>query len=199
MTLRQGIRPGGRSERVQKAVHAAVKALTSAGSDVEVTIPMVASEAGVTPSTIYRRWGSLTELLADVAVERLRPDADPADTGTFRGDLEAWLEQYAEEMSSGPGLAMLRDVLASASGSQLACKCTAYTTAHFELLVARGQRRGEETPSVDQLVDGLVAPILYRILFVGEEILPDYRRRLLRRVLGEPVETKTGGGPLSRS
>ncbi|GGE05742.1 TetR family transcriptional regulator [Aureimonas endophytica] len=188
MMIRQGIRPGGRSERVQKAVHAAVKTLVSTGAEAEVTIPMIAAEAGVTPSTIYRRWGSLTELLADVAVERLRPDADPVDTGSFRGDLEAWLEQYAEEISSGPGRAMMRDVLASAHGPQLAGKCTNYTVAHLDLLVARAERRGERTPAVDRLIDGLVAPILYRILFVGDEITADYAKDLLRRTLDDTTD-----------
>lgn len=52
------------------------------------------------------------ELLADVAVERLRLDMLPIDTGSARGDLEVWTEQYCEEMSSGIGRDMMRDVLA---------------------------------------------------------------------------------------
>jgi AcrR family transcriptional regulator len=186
--VRQPLRPGGRSERVQKAVHAAVRTLASTKSGAELTVPMIAAEAGVTPSTIYRRWGGLTELMADVAVERLRPDAGPEDTGSFHSDLEAWLEQYADEISSDPGRAMMRDVLASASEPRLACRCTAYTTAHLDDLVTRAARRGERTPSVARLIDGLVAPIVYRILFVGDEISADYRRRLLRRALEEPTD-----------
>ena len=69
------------------------------------TVPAAAARAGVTPSTIYRRWGDLSQLLADVAVEQLQPEQAPPDTGSFYGDLLAWLEQYFDEMSSVPGRA----------------------------------------------------------------------------------------------
>ena len=110
MNIRENIRPGGRSARVQASVHQAVRSLLVAMDRSDVTIPLIAAEAGVTPSTIYRRWGDLQELLADVAVERLRPDAPPKDTGSARTDLMQWAEQYADEMASGPGRAMIRDV-----------------------------------------------------------------------------------------
>src|SRR3954468_7907182 len=109
-------RPGGRSARVQAAVHEATVDLLALHGRAELTVPMIAARAGVTPSTIYRRWGDLAELLADVAVECLRPDTEPLDTGSVAGDLHAWAEQYADEMSSSVGLSMLRDVVV-ATGS----------------------------------------------------------------------------------
>ncbi len=39
----------------------------------ELTIAMIAARADVTPSTIYRRWSSLSQLLNDVAGERFVP------------------------------------------------------------------------------------------------------------------------------
>jgi hypothetical protein len=48
-------------------------------------------------------------LLADVALARMRPDSEPANTGSLRGDLQAWAEQYLDEMSSEPGRNMMRD------------------------------------------------------------------------------------------
>ncbi|MEG2632003.1 MAG: ATP-binding protein, partial [Comamonas sp.] len=59
--------PGGRSARVQESVHSAVRELLEAHERSSVTVPMIAARAGVTPSTIYRRWGDLSALLADVA------------------------------------------------------------------------------------------------------------------------------------
>src|ERR1700758_2252983 len=73
---RSSPRPGGRSARVQKAVHRAVRELQADGGKGELTVPAVAARAGVTPSTIYRRWGTLSRLLSDVALERLRPGID---------------------------------------------------------------------------------------------------------------------------
>ena len=164
-------------------MHAAVRYLLEARPEAELTIPAIASQAGVTPSTIYRRWGSLTELLADVAVERLRPDGEPEDTGSFAGDLEAWLEQFADEMSSRPGQAMVRDVLASPSGPQMACRCTGYIVDQLGILVERAGHRGETAPPVDQLIDLLVAPVMYRLHFIGEPMTGTYREDLLQRAL----------------
>jgi AcrR family transcriptional regulator len=184
MGIREAVRPGGRSSRVQSAVHAAVRALGSDGAGGELSIPAIAAHAGVTPSTIYRRWGDLTELLADVAVERLRPDVEPANTGTFAGDLFAWTEQYAEEMSSGPGRAMIRDVLASSDSERNACRCCAYTAAQIDHLLERAKGRGESLPSTDQVLDRVVAPVMYRILFGNQPISADYCRALVEDVAG---------------
>lgn len=164
MAAKENLRPGGRSARVQASVHQAVRELLSGMERADVTIPLIAAKAGVTPSTIYRRWGDLPELLADVAVERLRPDMQPIDTGSGRGDLEAWAEQYAEEMSSGVGREMIRDVLAAQDNAN-ACKCCAFTREQMELLSERALARGESFPPVDAVMDQVVAPIIYRILF----------------------------------
>ncbi|MCM3923275.1 TetR family transcriptional regulator [Frankia sp. AiPs1] len=40
---------------MQAAVHAAVRALQSERSRNEITVPLIAAQAGVTPSTVYRR------------------------------------------------------------------------------------------------------------------------------------------------
>ncbi|SFE15246.1 TetR/AcrR family transcriptional regulator [Paracidovorax konjaci] len=160
------LRPGGRSARVQAAVHQAVRDLTALHGREALTIPQIAARAGVTPSTIYRRWGDLVELLADVSIERLRDEAEPPDTGSVRGDLLAWGEQFLEEMSSELGRQVLKDVLtASGYGDGSApCQCLQITAGQITLLVGRARSRGQATPSVDCVLDTLVAPVIYRLL-----------------------------------
>jgi AcrR family transcriptional regulator len=159
-------------------VHAAVRGLLSTMDRGDVTIPLIATEAGVTPSTIYRRWGDLQELLADVAVERLRPDAPPKDTGSARTDLTQWAEQYADEMASGPGRAMIRDVLSSvATDSRNAGKCCGYTREQLQVIAVRARDRGEAFPDVETVIDKLVAPIMYRILF--DDVPPNSEKVLV--------------------
>lgn len=167
MNIRPAPRPGGRSARVQAAVHRATNELTEQIGRAQLTVPLIAAHAGVTPSTIYRRWGDLAELLADVALDRFRADAEPADTGSVEGDLQAWAEQFFEEMGSEVGQAMLRDVLAGRSQGEMPvpCQCAAYTASQIEIILARGTARGEAVPAVDALMDGVVAPIIYRTLF----------------------------------
>ncbi len=160
------LRPGGRSARVQAAVHQAVHDLTALHGRDALTIPQIAAQAGVTPSTIYRRWGDLVELLADVSIERLRDEAEPPDTGSVRGDLLAWGEQFLEEMSSDLGRQVLKDVLtASGYGDGSApCQCLQITAGQITMLVERARSRGQAMPPVDCVLDTLVAPIIYRLL-----------------------------------
>jgi AcrR family transcriptional regulator len=178
---REMVRQGGRSARIQEAVHLATQALLNEVGRSEINVPMIAERAGVTPSTVYRRWGDLAQLLADTAAERLRPVADPDDTGSLSGDLRAFVMQYAEEMASSVGRALLRDVLAETDSDLAAVRCCAYTTDHLQTLNNRALKRGEAGFSVDQAIDILIAPICYRILFSNGESSPDYVNGLLAR------------------
>lgn len=181
MVVKERLRPGGRSARIQASVHEAVDGLLEEMDRAELTIPLVAERAGVTASTIYRRWGNLGELLSDVAVKRLRPAAEPADTGSLKSDLMAWTEQYLEEMSSEVGRAMIRDVIASPV-EENAERCCGYTYEQLQVISDRAKTRGEAGFDVERVVDLVVAPIMYRILFVAPPDLA-HCRALVDRAL----------------
>lgn len=178
------VRPGGRSARVQASVHAAVRELASEVGRDALTVPMVAQRAGVTPSTIYRRWGDLQELLSDVAVERLRPDTTPRDHGALRSDLTAWAEQFLEEMASPAGRAYIRDALLGDPDGGNAGQCSAYAAEQIDAILTRAAGRGEETPGVETVMDHVVAPLMYRILFRPAGLDAAYARRLVTGILG---------------
>ncbi|MGV3683466.1 MAG: TetR/AcrR family transcriptional regulator [Acidovorax sp.] len=167
MNLRPNLRPGGRSARVQAAVHRATNELAEEIGRAQLTVPLIAARAGVTPSTVYRRWGDLAELLADVALDRFRAETEPVDSGSVEGDLQAWAEQFFEEMGSEVGQTMLRDVLAGRIQGSMAVpsQCAAYTASQIEIIITRGLARGEAVPTVEAIMDGVVAPIIYRTLF----------------------------------
>ena len=151
-----------------------------------LTVPMIAGRAGVTPSTIYRRWGDLAELLADVAVEHLRPAGAPADTGAVDTDLEVWVEQYMEEMSSEVGRALLRDILGNASEAGQSLQCCSFTGEQLQVIADRAVARGERSFEVDDALDQVIAPIMYRILFFGGPVT-----RLLPRAAGAVLARST--------
>jgi len=173
MAIKEGLRPGGRSARVQESIHSAVNALLQEQERSTVTVPQIAARAGVTPSTIYRRWGDLAALLADVALARMRPDSEPADTGSLRGDIRAWAEQYLDEMSSEVGRNMMRDVQASATPGY----CVAIIGAQLQTMVDRYAH--EKTPSVDRLINLVVAPVVFRILFSATALEIEELHRLI--------------------
>ena len=178
---REMVRQGGRSARIQEAVHLATQALLNEVGRSEINVPMIAERAGVTPSTIYRRWGDLTQLLADTAAERLRPVADPDDTGSLAGDLRAFVLQYAEEMASPVGRALLRDVLAETTQASPPRAAALIPPNTCKLSITALWQRGEAAFSVEEAIDILIAPICYRILFSNGETSLEYVHGLLKR------------------
>jgi AcrR family transcriptional regulator len=173
------LRPGGRSARVQESIHSAVRDLLEEQDRASVTVPQIAARAGVTPSTIYRRWGDLSVLLADVALARLRPDSEPANTGSLRSDVRAWAEQYLDEMSSEPGRNILRDVQCSATPGY----CVTIIGAQLQTILDRYP--DQPKPSVDRLINMVVAPTVFRILFSAAALEVEELHRLIEIALSQ--------------
>jgi AcrR family transcriptional regulator len=173
------LRPGGRSARVQESIHKAVRELLEEQDRATVTVPQIATRAGVTPSTIYRRWGDLSALLADVALARMQPETASADTGTLHGDVQAWADQYLDEMSSEPGRNMLRDVQASLKPSY----CATIIGGQLQMILDRYPN--EPKPSVDRLINMVAAPIVFRILFSETPLDVEELHRLIGIALSQ--------------
>ncbi|MER8000289.1 TetR/AcrR family transcriptional regulator [Streptomyces sp. NPDC095613] len=184
MSRKTMVRPGGRSARVQASVHAAVRELEAEVGREALTVPLVATRAGVTPSTIYRRWGDLRELLSDVAVERLRPETAPVDKGSLSSDLVAWAEQFLEEMAAPSGRAYIRDALLGDPDGDNAGQCSAYAAEQIDVLLDRAAGRAETAPDVETVLDHVVAPIMYRILFRPDGLDAAYARGLVAGLVG---------------
>lgn len=179
MAVKERVRVGGRSARIQNAVHEAVRQLGADTDRDKLTVPQIAAVAGVTPSTIYRRWGDLSALLADVAVQRLRPVSDPEDTGAMMSDLRVFIEQFMEEMTSPVGQALIRDVFSQAD---YPVQCAGFTLEHLAIIVSRAKARGETPFDIDEVIDHVVAPIIYHILYGDRELTLDYCHSLLDRI-----------------
>src|SRR5215475_7206265 len=100
-------RPGGRSARVQAAVHQAVIDLAREHGEAQLTIPAVAERAGVNPTTIYRRWGTLQALLAELAA-RHETEARTLSSGNLRTDLETYAIRTLADLTRPGGIAFFR-------------------------------------------------------------------------------------------
>ena len=117
---------------------------------------------------------------------RLRPIADPEDTGAMASDLRLFVEQFTEEMSSEVGRALIRDVFAA--GETPADQCAHFTHGHLTTIAERARARGETAFDVNEVVDHVVAPIIYHILFGTRQPSLDYCHSLLSRLKSLPPQ-----------
>lgn len=181
MTPLDGSRPGGRSARIQQAVHDATRELLVETERDGISVPAIAARAGVNPTTIYRRWGDLASLLSDVAADRFRQSDPPAETGSLTGDLSLWAEYFLEEMGSGPGRSYVADVLAGDANGENTGICARYAADAITQILARFPNTAN--PAVDEVLDHVAAPILYRILFTKQRPEAGYGSQLVIRLL----------------
>ncbi|MDO9354111.1 MAG: TetR/AcrR family transcriptional regulator [Solirubrobacteraceae bacterium] len=175
-------RPGGRSARIRADVHGAVRELLVEEAGDALTLPMIAQRAGVHPTTLYRRWGSVGELLTDVAASRISGEIEVPETGSLRGDLVRWVEQVTKDVADPDTLSVIRATI----GTNLpdsGCACAADRRAQLAAILDREDQRGRPAPTVDKAADLLLGPIYYRAIFleqpVGPEIAPELVDTLL--------------------
>lgn len=174
-------RPGGRSARVRDAVHDAVVELLAAG-EIDAAIPKIAERAGVNPTSIYRRWGSRDHLLLDAAVTRLRATSPIPDTGSLRGDLAGWAEGVERAMRDRRGQILLRALVATMAPDEEPVEYLKARGDDLQAALDKAAARGEPVPTVDEVLDFVLAPLYLRVLF-RRPVEPGTGGRLVERLL----------------
>ncbi len=159
-------RTGGRSARVVAAVHEAVNELVEQGNPRQVTVAEIAERAGVNPTSIYRRWGTIEALILDVEAARLQVTSPIPDTGTLRGDLLAYATAAAKDLSRPGGMAFLKAVLGVSEESEAQRSAPLRERgAQMQAMLDRARDRGEPALHQTDVYDCVLAPIYLRTLF----------------------------------
>jgi len=177
-------RPGGRAARVRAGVLAATTELLNTVGYERTSIEDVAARAGVHKTTVYRRWDSKAELVADA----VRLDAEQAvpmdDTGTLAGDLQALAHNVAASVGSAEGATRSRSIVAASTHSdELMVEMHAFWAERLglaEVIVERAVERGELPVGTDAnlIIEAVVGPIWLRLLLTGEPIDADFADRI---------------------
>ncbi|MEU3921822.1 TetR/AcrR family transcriptional regulator [Streptomyces sp. NPDC029004] len=182
-------------EQVRSAVHQAVIDLLSDPEGADLTIPAIAQRAGVNHTSIYRRWGSREALLADVVTTRLERDWPLKDTGSLRGDLIAWAEAGVASIRTPEGRLLVRAAALSMPSSPTAQN---ERTQHFqprihaiEHIRQRATARGENPPTLEQILDQLIAPLYLRAIFGIDPPATGYPELLVNRLLNNAAGSAT--------
>ncbi|HVW40691.1 MAG TPA: TetR/AcrR family transcriptional regulator [Amycolatopsis sp.] len=175
-------RPGGRSARVRADVHRAAQELLAEQPAEGLTLPAVAGRAGVHPTTLYRRWGSVAELLNDVATSRFSGDIVVPDTGSLREDLERWVTDVTTDLADPDTLALMRAAIGA--GPDGGCTCVTDRHAQLAAMLGRERARGGVALDVERVADALLGPLYYRAIFTTTPPEPGWAHELVHALLG---------------
>jgi AcrR family transcriptional regulator len=154
---------------------ATTELLAATGYD-GLSIEAVAERAGVHKTTVYRRWPTKAELIADALSERSEEHVPVPDTGTLSGDLTALARAVAANIGSDVGAAMARTLVAASitstevadTGATFWSERLALTGTIVERAIARGEIPRDTDPNL--VIEAVIGPLYVRLLLTGEPI-----------------------------
>lgn len=154
----------------QAMLKAALEVLAEVGFDA-MSMDAIATRAGVGKTTIYRRYSSKAELVAD-AIESLRQDVVIPDTGHLWSDLDALIENAAQITLSPLGRQTVAMIISSASGNAQFAEIywTKYMQPRrqaFAVVLERAKARNEVQADLDAglVFDTMSGIMLYGLIF----------------------------------
>ncbi|WP_171109761.1 MULTISPECIES: TetR/AcrR family transcriptional regulator [Streptomyces] len=178
MTAEPGtVRPGGRTARVRAAVLRAAGDVLAEHGFAHLDLADVARRAEVGKTTVYRRWGSVTGLVADLLVDMAEQSLPREETGSVLGDLRANARLVQRTLADPRQGSLFRAVIAAAACDE---RTAAALRRFYEVRVAewapcveQGVARGELPEGTDAgaVVRAVSAPLYYGLLTTG--VVPD--------------------------
>ncbi|MFI8188676.1 TetR/AcrR family transcriptional regulator [Streptomyces sp. NPDC085946] len=167
------LRPGGRTARVRAAVLRAAGDVLAEQGFAHLDLADVARRAKVGKTTVYRRWGSVTGLVADLLQDMAEQSLPRTETGSVLGDLRANASLVQRTLADPRQGALFRAVIAAAAcdarTAQALRRFYDVRVAEWAPCVERGVARGELPAGTDAaaVVRAVSAPLYYALLTTG--------------------------------
>ncbi|AFY94887.1 TetR/AcrR family transcriptional regulator [Chamaesiphon minutus] len=174
-----------RSDRSHQAIlQATLELLAEVGFDA-MSIEAIAARAGVGKTTIYRRYPSKEELIAD-AIESIRQEIVLPDTGNLDTDIDALIQNAAQIVLTPLGRQTVATIVSSAAHNPQFARIywTKYLQPRrrdFAIVIERAKARNEILPDVDSdlIFDLMSGIMLYALIFQPTADWISYTRRAL--------------------
>ncbi|MDF4251555.1 TetR/AcrR family transcriptional regulator [Streptomyces sp. WMMB303] len=167
------VRPGGRTARVREAVlRAAGDALAEHGF-AHLDLAEVARRAEVGKTTVYRRWGTVTALLADLLDDMAEQSEPRIESGALLEDLTANAALVRRTLTDRRQGALFKAVIAAATCDAPAAEALhrfyAARIGEWAPCVRQAAERGEVPSDTDaeQVIRAVSAPLYYQLLTTG--------------------------------
>jgi AcrR family transcriptional regulator len=171
-------------------IRAAILSLLAEVGYGALTMDAVAAEAGVGKATIYRRWRTKEDLVADTIAEISRAEVTPADTGALESDLREMLHTIVGAVNGPTGAATQALLSTVPHNPALAAAFrdgpVGVWAQAIDQIFARAEARGELRPGLtsDSVVaEALTAPVVQRWLVNGRPVTDEYADELLAQVV----------------
>ncbi|MEU9243784.1 TetR/AcrR family transcriptional regulator [Streptomyces sp. NPDC048385] len=170
------VRPGGRTARVRASVlRAAGDALAEHGF-ARLDLADIARRAEVGKTTVYRRWGTVTSLVADLLLDMAEQSLPRTETGSLLDDLKANARLVQRTLVDPRQGALFKAVIAAAT-----CEAKTAEALHrfydirvteWAPCVQQAIDRGEVPAGTDvrEVIRAVSAPLYYRLLTSGDRL-----------------------------
>ncbi|MEM1251955.1 MAG: TetR/AcrR family transcriptional regulator [Cyanobacteria bacterium P01_H01_bin.21] len=172
----------------QAMLKAALKLLSEVGFE-SMSIEAIATRAGVGKTTIYRRYSSKDELVAD-AIESIREEVSIPNTGSLWTDMDALIENAAQITFTPLGRQAVAMIISSASSNSGFAqiywdKYLQPRQQAFSIVIERAKARNEVSKDLDAglVFDTMSGIMLYALIFRPVESWKVYVRRALSLLL----------------
>jgi AcrR family transcriptional regulator len=142
----------------------------------DISVESIAARAGVHKTTVYRRWGSKAELVAQALASAAAGAIEIPDTGRVESDLRALSRSVGAVLGDPRGALITRGLLAGAAESAeigaLMDQFWATRLAAISVIVDRAADRGEIPRGTDaaEFMHAMAAPLYYRLLVTREPV-----------------------------
>ncbi|MCL9792778.1 TetR/AcrR family transcriptional regulator [Frankia sp. AgKG'84/4] len=134
----------------------------------------VARLAGVGKTTVYRRWGTVAGLVADLLAEMAEESVPRTETGSLLGDLRANADLVRRTLGDPRQGALFQAVIAAATYDERTAQALRRfydaRIAEWAPCVARAVDRGEAPAGTDpaEVIRAVSAPLYYGLLTAGK-------------------------------
>ena len=131
------------------------------------------------PAMIHRYWGDRQRLIIDAAIADVESWGSVADTGSLRGDLEAFARSVTDRINTEVGRTFLRAMAMGRPGHHDEDTRMKFWQVRFAVVrgvVDRARERGELREGVDTLaaVQIVMAPLQIRALYTDAPVDDDF-------------------------
>jgi AcrR family transcriptional regulator len=170
------LRPGGRTARNRAAVFAATLSEIVASGYTQASIEAIAERAGVHKTTIYRRWRTKDQLIAEALADAAATRSAVDDTGDIDADIRSLARTVVATLTSREGIATVRAIVAESPGSpELREVMRQFWSSRLALVgpmidgaIDRMQLPVATSPA--ELMKYVAAPLYYQLLMTDEPL-----------------------------